>query len=121
MGQVQTLETPLGNEYLNASLFPGLPPSSEMPKILDGGSKLDSLPPLPSHSSQPDLVSSGPRATAMKRNSSTGQGPRQSTLTVQASKKRLSGIGVASSHGRLYKVLGDFFLLAGRTSDALIW
>ncbi|ETW85889.1 hypothetical protein HETIRDRAFT_42700 [Heterobasidion irregulare TC 32-1] len=36
-------------------------------------------------------------------------------------KKRLSGIGVASSHGRLYKVLGDFFLLAGRTEDASIW
>ena len=26
-----------------------------------------------------------------------------------------------SSHGRLFKVLGDLFLLAGRTTDASIW
>jgi hypothetical protein len=36
-------------------------------------------------------------------------------------KKRASAIGAVSSHGRLYKVLGDFFLLAGRTEEAMMW
>lgn len=28
---------------------------------------------------------------------------------------------MASSHARLFKVLGDLFLLAGRPEDALVW
>lgn len=56
----------------------------------------------------------------MKRTSSIPS--RQSTLGLPpAAKKRSSGIGVASSPGRLFKVFGDFFLLAGRTADADIW
>jgi hypothetical protein len=67
----------------------------------------------------------------LKRNSSTGPslGPagntnsfRQSTLGIPGAKsKRSSGIGAASSPGRLYKVLADFFLLSGRTEDATVW
>lgn len=57
----------------------------------------------------------------MKRNVSSGPAFRQSSLGIQAPKKRLSTIGTSSSHGRLYKVLGDFFLLAGRIEDATIW
>jgi len=128
------LESPLGNEYLNSTLFPTLPASSEILHQLENLS--DSLPPLPSYNSQPDVGSSPPQSRAqaglnLKRNSSAGpglgpstntNGLRQSTLGVAAPKvKRSSGIGVASSHGRLFKVLGDFFLLSGRTEDATVW
>lgn len=128
-GQVDTLESPLGNEYLNSTLFPTLPTSSEIPQQLENGS--DSLPPFPPQS-QADLGASGPtnRAQAnliIKRSSSTGpttntNGLRQSTLGASTAKiKRTSGIGVSSSHGRLFKVLGDFFLLSGRIEDAAVW
>jgi hypothetical protein len=42
---------------------------------------------------------------------------RQSTLGLP----RKSAVGAASSHGRLFKVLGDLFLISGRTEDATIW
>ncbi|KAJ3829021.1 TRAPP II complex [Lentinula raphanica] len=108
---IQRLESPLGNEYLNASLFPSLPLLTDMPPSLDSK---DALPPLPSHNSQPEISKSALSkvAPAMKRNSSLG---------VPTVRKRLSAIGAASSHGRLFKVMADFFLLAGRTEDALIW
>ncbi|KAJ4487929.1 TRAPP II complex [Lentinula aciculospora] len=108
---IQRLESPLGNEYLNASLFPSLPLLTDMPPSMDSK---DTLPPLPSHSSQPELSKSALSkvAPAMKRNSSLG---------VPTVRKRLSAIGAASSHGRLFKVMADCFLLAGRTEDALIW
>lgn len=121
--QIQALESPLGNEYLNASLLPTLPPLSELPTSLD----LDrngSLTSLHPSNSQPEVartsLSLAP-APPIKRNSSSGPNYRQSTLNVQPQKKRLSGIGTASSHARLYKMFGDFFLLAGRTEDANIW
>ncbi|THU80824.1 hypothetical protein K435DRAFT_972612 [Dendrothele bispora CBS 962.96] len=104
---IERLESPVGNEYLNASLLPSLPSLSEMPASLNG------LPPLPSHNSQPEISKTGFSTPAvMKRNSSLG---------VPTVKKRLSGIGAASSHGRLFKVTGDLFLLSGRTEDASIW
>ncbi|KAE9396079.1 hypothetical protein BT96DRAFT_1041682 [Gymnopus androsaceus JB14] len=108
---IQRLESPLGNEYLNASLFPSLPAPSDMPPSLDSK---DSLPPLPSHNSHPDMSKTALSKVAptMKRNSSLG---------VPTVRKRLSGIGAASSHGRLFKVMADLFLLAGRTEDAVIW
>lgn len=119
--QVQGLESPAGNEHLNSALMPMLPPP-DLAQPVENGRKRDSLPPLPSRNSQPETkaafnLSSAPN---MKRNSSGGVF-RQSTLNVAPAKKRLSSIGVASSHGRLFKVLGDFFLLAGRTEDASVW
>ncbi|ESK96998.1 hypercellular protein [Moniliophthora roreri MCA 2997] len=104
---ISRLESPLGNEYLNASLLPTLPSLSEVPM------SLDQIPPLPSHSSQPELSKGGVSTPQMKRNSSLG--------VPTVAKKRMSGIGTASSHGRLFKVMGDLFLLSGRTEDALIW
>lgn len=79
--------------------------------------------------SQPELgathVSRAHTNVALNRTSSSSSGVlpvRSSTLGVPGSRaKRNSAIGVASSPGRLYKVLGDFFLLAGRTEDASIW
>ncbi|KAJ3559110.1 hypothetical protein NM688_g536 [Phlebia brevispora] len=131
---VQSLETPLGNEYLNATLFPILPPPSEMPKPLDvDGNPRTSLPPLPIQHSQPELPTASsilrsmtPSTLSVKRNSSIGPGLstspyRHASLPNHAVKKRQTAIGAVSSHGRLFKVLGDLFLLAGRTTDASIW
>ena len=104
--------------------MPTLPSLSDIPRPLDTGTKLDSLPPIPSYNGQPDLSKSGftlGAVPSLKRTSTPGPGILQSTLGVSAAKKRSSGIGVASSHGRLFKVLGDFFLLAGRPEDALVW
>ena len=91
----------------------------------------ESLSRLPSHNSQPEL-SAGPirRGTSPmlgpKRNPPTGAGVpmqlfRQSSLGVPPARKRQTLIGAASSHGRLFKVLGDLFILAGRTEDASVW
>ncbi len=91
----------------------------------------DALSRLPSHNSQPEL-SAGliRRGTSPmlgpKRNPPTGAGPpmpllRQSSLGVPPARKRQSLIGAASSHGRLFKVLGDLFILSGRTEDASVW
>ena len=118
------MESPLGNEYLNSSLMPLLPPLSDLPSPLNSLSKNESLPLLTSHNSQPDISRSFTlnAAPTVKRHATTATpNSRQSNLAVQNQKKRLSTIGTSSSHGRLYKMLGDFFLLAGRTEDAMIW
>lgn len=127
LGRVyHVLESPIGNEYLNSALFPTLPSPSEMPLSLSSGNLG-----YPSYSSQPELDSSGLTTPGIqiKRSSTAGPGishtasliQRQSTLGSPAVRKRVSAVGAVSSHGRLYKVLGDFFLLAGRTEDASLW
>ncbi|KAI0273777.1 TRAPP II complex [Gloeopeniophorella convolvens] len=127
---VDTLESPLGNEYLNASLFPFFPSSVDIPKPLVDDEP-ESLSRLSSYNSQPELATSPMRRGStpilgMKRNSSMGPGltmapTRQSTLAVPQTRKRQSVIGAVSSHGRLFKVLADFFILAGRAEDASVW
>lgn len=126
LGRVyHVLESPIGNEYLNSALFPTLPSPSEIPLSLSSGNFG-----YPSYSSQPELESSGLAAPGIqiKRSSTVGPGvshasliQRQSTLGPPAVRKRASAVGAVSSHGRLYKVLGDLFLLAGRTEDASLW
>ena len=127
--QISTLESSLGNEYLNGSLFPSLPSAADFPMPLV--EEPESLSRFPSHNSQPDLSlglirrGTSPMLGA-KRNPSSVAGQttvsmRQSSLGPPTARKRQSLIGAASSHGRLFKVLGDFFLLAGRTEDASIW
>jgi hypothetical protein len=111
---------------LNSALFPTLPSPSEMPLSLSSVNLG-----YPSYSSQPELDSSGLTTPGIqiKRSSTAGPGishtasliQRQSTLGSPAVRKRVSAVGAVSSHGRLYKVLGDFFLLAGRTEDASLW
>ncbi len=91
----------------------------------------ESLLRLPSHISQPELSTGLIRRGSspilgIKRNPTSVVGlpttqMRQSSLGVPTARKRQSLIGAASSHGRLFKVLGDFFLLAGRTEDASVW
>ncbi|CCM02371.1 uncharacterized protein FIBRA_04466 [Fibroporia radiculosa] len=125
---MQSLETPLGNEYLNASLFPNLPPSSEFPKPLDSSGGFRDPAPLPARNSQPDLSNGSSRSKtplgAKRVSSGPGLAPiRHASLppTPATTKKRPSAIGAASSHGRLFKVLGDLFLLAGRHADSSVW
>ncbi|KAF8163323.1 TRAPP II complex [Crassisporium funariophilum] len=121
---VQALESPLGNEYLNSSLMPLLPPLSDLHPPLNPLPR-DEPPPLSSRNSQPDMSKHSftlSAAPALKRNaSSANSSSRQANLGIQTQKKRLSTIGTSSSHGRLYKMLGDFFLLSGRTEDAMVW
>ena len=126
--QVHTLETPLGNEYLNAALFPTLPAAAEMPFPLDSDPQIFTT----SFPSQSELIAShlsAPTNNGMTRilsgsgallGSTTGL-QRHSTLGPPPAKKRVSAVGTTSSHARLFKVYGDFFLLAGRTEDAQIW
>jgi hypothetical protein len=121
--KIQTLESPLGNEYLNSSVMPILPPLSDIPSSLHSEYKKDSVHPT-FHANQLDANKSGfglAGASSLKRNSTALPGVRQSTLNVQNPKKRVSTIGTTSSHARLYKLLGDFFLLAGRLEDASVW
>ncbi|KAJ7632643.1 transport protein Trs120 or TRAPPC9 TRAPP II complex subunit-domain-containing protein [Roridomyces roridus] len=94
---IQALESPAGNEHLNSALMPMLPPLDLAPP-LDNGRKRDSLPPLPSSTSQPEMkLGNFPAVPNIKRNSS-GSVFRQSTLNLPPPpKKRLSSIGVASS------------------------
>jgi trafficking protein particle complex subunit 9 len=128
--QINTLESSLGNEYLNGSLFPTLPSVADFPMPLVD-EEPESLFRLPSHNSQPELSlglirrGTSPMLGA-KRNPSSVAGQttasmRQSSLGPPTARKRQTIIGAASSHGRLFKVLGDLFLLAGRTEDASVW
>lgn len=119
---MQTLESPLGNEYLNANVFPELPSPSDMPRPLVD--EPDSVSPLPSFNSQPELARAKSPTSLLKRTSSIGPTgtARQSALVIPPrTPKRQSTIGVSSNAGRMFKVLGDLFLLAGRTEDASIW
>jgi len=104
--------------------MPSLPPLSELPSPIRNSSP-DTVAPLLSHNSQPEISRSSftlNAAPTLRRNASIAPtANRQPALTVQSQKKRLSTIGTSSSPGRLYKMLGDFFLLAGRSEDALIW
>lgn len=121
--QVQALESPLGNEYLNSTILPVMPSLSDLPSPLNG-TKKDTLPPLPSQHSQPDTGKPSftlSAAPSTRRTSSINPSFRPPNLSIPSAKKRLSSIGVASSHARLFKVLGDLFLLAGRPDDAQVW
>lgn len=110
---------------MNSTLFPTLPSPSEIPLYLSSSGNAG-FQSNPTYSSQPELDSSGLSAPSMIKRSSTA-GPmssltqRQSSLGPSVVKKRANAIGAVSSHGRLYKVLGDLFLLAGRTEEAAVW
>lgn len=119
----QALETPFGNEYLNSTTLPTMPFLSDIPTPLNGMKK-DTLPPLPSQHSQADTGKPSftlSAAPSTRRTSSINPHFRHPNASVPPVRKRLSSIGVASSHARLFKVLGDLFLLAGRPDDAQVW
>ncbi|KAK7020579.1 transport protein Trs120 or TRAPPC9 TRAPP II complex subunit-domain-containing protein [Favolaschia claudopus] len=90
---VQGLESPAGNEHLNSSLLPMLPPS-DLAQPIENGRKRDSLPPIPSINNSSDAKS----------------------LNFAA-----GSISSAAPHQRFSKFSEIFFLLAGRTEDAAVW
>jgi hypothetical protein len=116
--QAAALENPVGNEYLHPTAFPILSPLSDMPRPLDAPDKRDSLP----RGGRPESVIGSPvsKSHGVKRNASSSSVYRQA-VGSSAQKKLLAVIEAASSHGRLFKVLADLFLLAGRIEDALVW
>ncbi|KAI6005920.1 TRAPP II complex [Pisolithus albus] len=126
---VHVLETLDGNECLNATLFPALPAGGDVPTGSDSRLYVSAPVSSTAHLSQSELNSNALMSAnhGMKRNSSLGPGPGP---YPSSSSHRLSGlhplktrsnaVGI-TSHARLYKVYGDFFLLAGRTQDAKIW
>jgi hypothetical protein len=123
--QIRNLESPVGNEYLNSGIFSTIPLSTDFPLPLDSNQNRDQIQ---SYNAQQELSAPTLRKSSLpitlKRNSSIGPGTsfRQATLSSpHINKKRVSVIGATSSHGRLFKVLGDLFLLAGRNEDATIW
>lgn len=90
----------------------------------------EGLPPLNSQHSYPGSLplSNEPLDVSripLKRTSTTGPGSSlpasRSSLGMPTAKKRQSTMPPTTSHARLYKVLGDLFLLAGRLMDATIW
>lgn len=127
---MKTLESPSGSEALNAGLFARMPHYKTTRASLDAheagrpSSVASPLHSLPENGSS--IRASDPRLN-LKRASTMGPGiggtnNRSSQLIVPSSKKRISGANSGSgTHARLYKVLGDLFLLAGRTMDASIW
>ncbi|KAI6099877.1 TRAPP II complex [Pisolithus croceorrhizus] len=126
---VHVLETLDGNECLNAALFPTLPVGGDMPAGNDSHLYLSAPVSSAVHSSQSELNPNAPMSAnhVLKHNSSLGPspGPYPSSSSHRLSglppiKTRSNAVGI-TSHARLYKVYGDFFLLAGRTQDAKIW
>ncbi len=114
---------------LHASLFP---PSSSLRDSIERKASSESTNGDPiSRAASPatlEVVNSSlsrPSPSPLRRFSS-GSTPNsnRSSLNVTPvnNKRRSNTFGSAvASHFRLYKILGDFFLLAGRTSDASIW
>lgn len=133
VSQIKMLETPSGNEALNDGPFANLQSFLDCRSLVSGDKSHGAQPPaLGVQHSQPEMQTdatvrlSESSKIALKRSSTTGPGGihsanRKSSLNVAPSKKRQSTVAPTASHGRLYKVLGDLFLLAGRTMDATIW
>ncbi|KZT42062.1 hypothetical protein SISSUDRAFT_980977 [Sistotremastrum suecicum HHB10207 ss-3] len=127
----QSLEVEAALESLNTTLFPAFPYTVSSPveersipmNPQQDGLKIIVDPPRPPSApiNPSTLRPLAPSPLNITRSASTPN--RQSTLTVNTTnnKNRNSGLNQLLSHGRLYKTLGDLFLLAGRTSDASIW
>lgn len=125
---MKALETPQGSESLNAGLFGNILDFSN--SIVDESTVHTAN--VMQHS-QPDIASGGSMLSSndvsrlpLKRASTLGPGisvanNRGSMLLVPPGKRRQITLNTATSHARLYKVLGDLFLMAGRTMDATIW
>ncbi|KAG8861203.1 hypothetical protein FRB96_003153 [Tulasnella sp. 330] len=136
-GMAQALESPASLEALNNRMFPVLAQSSvangtdifdprnrsSSPAIsaTSSFSALSSLRESSNMGSPPSL--NGAIWPTPKRSSTVGQLNRVSMINSRpgtATKKTVS-TGPSSSTGRLSKIMGDLYLLAGRTADAVQW
>ena len=120
------LETVPGSQALNSGLLASVPnfvaarrvaeASNDQPHIISQ----HSFPNSATNLSSPLDVSRLP----LKR-SSTGPAVNsansRSSLGAATAKKRQSTLPATTTHARLYKVLGDLFLLSGRMMDATVW
>ncbi|KLO10669.1 Trs120-domain-containing protein [Schizopora paradoxa] len=124
---VSVLETVPGNQALNAGMLASMPNFVAARRVAEVNEGLPALnaqhsyPGLSPSSNEPLDVSRIP----LKRTSTTGPGnalpSSRSSLGITTAKKRQSTLPPTTSHARLYKVLGDLFLLAGKLMDATIW
>lgn len=114
---------------MNAGLLSSVPnfvAARRVAEVNDGHPPLNAQHSYPgslrlSSSNEPLDVSRIP----LKRTSTAGPGSTlpasRTSLGMPAAKKRQSTMPPTTSHARLYKILGDLFLLAGRLMDATIW
>ncbi|EJD06035.1 Trs120-domain-containing protein [Fomitiporia mediterranea MF3/22] len=125
---IKTLESSAGTDALNAGLLARMPLYKSSRASLDAqdagrpssvASPLHTLPENGLSTRQSD-----PRLN-MKRASTLGPGiggtSNRSSQQMVQSKRQGTLSSSSTKHARLYKVLGDLFLLAGRTMDASIW
>lgn len=130
--QVRAIDTPEGLEALSSNLLPSLSkyndgstyfvhgahrPSNGMsrhsaPNAVATRSALGDLNGKPARSSTP-----GPGTNGMAA-SGAGSG---SLLNISASSKKRASTTGGPHSGRLAKIVGDLYLLAGKLSDATYW
>ncbi|KAJ1309581.1 hypothetical protein OPQ81_006354 [Rhizoctonia solani] len=113
------LETPAGLDALSVGLFPTLGVAEEMPTpdLTFGSHGVVSNGPLSRSHSDPHYgVGPGHGATLAPRPTPK----RQSTIGVGGNINKKKG-GVAPPTGRFGKVMGDFYLLSGKLTDAMLW
>lgn len=116
-----------GNQALNSGLLASVPNFVAARRVVEAS---DDQPQLISQHSFPTSTSSSPQPLdvnrlPLKRTSTTGPGmgvtSSRSSLAASTAKKRQSTLPPTTTHARLYKVLGDLFLLSGRMMDASVW
>ena len=126
---MKTLETPAGSEALTTGMFGSCSTYNTSRLSLDGEEGYRTVHIDHANHSQPEITGSVrsidqtklPLKRAATLPPPVAPGSRGSTLLATATKKRHSAIAAVNSHAKLYKVLGDLFLLSGRTMDSSIW
>ncbi|KAF8759071.1 hypothetical protein RHS01_02413 [Rhizoctonia solani] len=108
------LETPTGIDALSTGLFPtlGIAEETSAPGLTFGSHGMVSNGPISRSHSDPHY---GPASTLAPRPTAK----RQSTMGV-GSVSRKKG-GMTPPTGRFGKVMGDFYLLSGKLTDAMAW
>ncbi|KAF8744659.1 hypothetical protein RHS02_01740, partial [Rhizoctonia solani] len=108
------LETPTGIDALSTGLFPtlGIAEETSAPGLTFGSHGMVSNGPISRSHSDPHY---GPASTLAPRPAAK----RQSTMGV-GSVSRKKG-GMTPPTGRFGKVMGDFYLLSGKLTDAMAW
>ncbi len=114
--QAKALDNSDAQDALNTDVFPHLPLSASLASLATNSHHVE-----PRHS-QIEFYSDTKDPTSILKRQSSVTPARSSTLPqLPSTRRRQSPAIVSNSHARLYKLLGDFFLLAGRTMDASIW
>lgn len=127
--QARIVESTIGMESLNSGLFPTITNFSDQRTPFESPTaarhSLPSTPTALSNNSQQEAGHVHSSIPAMRRASTFDPTRPSRNVSLAAavtskSAKRQSIIGVPPT-GRLFKLLGDLFLLAGRSADAGVW